>query len=121
MKQLSVQDSQNLFLYGCIPSRILLIASPHFVKNHEAIRKLLSCIFIAIGLGFLIIYIFDLRKTGIETGGRKIWWNEIRQVHGILYLVAGILLFNREYESVKIILAIDIIIGIIIWKNYHNK
>ena len=27
----------------------------------------------------------NLRKTGLEVFGDKIWWNNLRPIHGILY------------------------------------
>lgn len=36
--------------------------------------------------GFMAIFLFGLRKTGIETGGLPIWWNHYRPLHGLCYI-----------------------------------
>ena len=37
--------------------------------------------------GFLYIYLTGSRKTGAETFGEKIWWNNLRPIHSILYFL----------------------------------
>jgi len=53
-------------------------------------------IFIALlfSLGQFYLYINDLRKTGIEVFGIKIWWNQLRPVHGVLYLLFSIYMYH---------------------------
>ena len=42
-----------------------------------------------IALGFITIYVFGWRKTGLETMGAPIWWNDLRPLHGALYGIAA--------------------------------
>ena len=37
--------------------------------------------------GFLYIYVTDSRKTGMETFGERIWWNNLRPIHSVLYFL----------------------------------
>jgi hypothetical protein len=65
-----------------------------------------------IGLSFIIIYLNGWRKTGLETEGRLIWWNDIRPLHGFMFIIFSLLNFlNFKYSW--IFLALDLIIGLI--------
>jgi hypothetical protein len=104
-----MNDIQKLFLFGCIPSRLLLV----FIVYKYPECKLLSIILALIGFSFLFIYIFGLRKTGIEVGGGKIWWNNIRPVHGLLYLTAAYMIFSENYKNhAWKILLLDTLVGL---------
>lgn len=84
-----------LFLVGCIGVRSLLALSAYYLSNNPSpsntkLLNILATIAILIGIGFLTIFITGSRKTGIETGGEKIWWNHLRPVFGLLWLAFGI-------------------------------
>jgi hypothetical protein len=65
----------------------------------------------------MLIYIFDLRPSGREAGG-VIWWNNIRPVHALNYLIFFLLAFtNNKYAWVP--LGVDVIIGLIAFI-YHR-
>ena len=68
--------------------------------------------------GFLIIYFGGYRKTGGETFGQKIWWNNLRPIHAMLYLTFAYLAINRSKYSYKPLL-IDVIIGLSAFLYYH--
>lgn len=94
-----------LFLVGCIGARIFL------AKLAPKLSPLLFCI----AMGFLIIYAGGYRKTGIETGGKAIWWNHLRPIHGALYLVAALV----PYWS-SVVILIDTVIGLFAYL-HHNS
>ena len=91
-----------LFLIGCLGTRFAII----FIQN-----KYFNIIKMLIGIGFLTIYLTDSRKYGLETFGDPIWWNDVRPIHGILYLISGITASN-------IPLIIDLIFSILFYI-YH--
>tara|TARA_Y100001970_G_scaffold285211_1_gene404310 strand:+ start:1464 stop:1724 length:261 start_codon:yes stop_codon:yes gene_type:complete len=64
------------------------------------------------GLGFLYFYFSGTRKTGPETFGKPIWWNTLRPIHGILYLIFAYMAINKNHDA-WIVLLIDAIIGVI--------
>ena len=64
------------------------------------------------------LYINDLRKTGIEVFGADIWWNQLRPIHGMLYLLFCIYTYKNQ-DHAYIPLLVDIIIGIISFILYH--
>lgn len=119
-----------MFLGGCIPMRIgisylidyLVITS----KNSSIlniVKYILSLKLMIIGLGFLSIYWFGLRKTGIETQGEPIWWNSLRPIHGLLYGTAGVLLLLNYNELYGItsgqMIFWDAILGLVSFLIHH--
>lgn len=99
-----------VFLFGCIGFRLFLTYLAKTTTN-PIIQRLLIIITGLIGIGFLTIYFFGLRKTGIEVGGRKIWWNNLRPIHGLLYVAFSIAAYN-QLTNAWILLLIDTIFGL---------
>lgn len=103
--------NRNLLFFGlCIPIRFLL---GYLLTKYD----LLKYGVLIMGLGFWYIYIYDLRKTGPEVNGNKIWWNHLRPVHGSLYLLAFILTFTDINKS-KNAIWMDTVIGLIATLNH---
>jgi len=68
---------------------------------------------VSTAIAWLILYFFDLRKTGPEVFGDKIWWNNIRPIHAIFYLLASYFIYNnKKNTSIKFLLA-DVSFGFI--------
>jgi hypothetical protein len=106
--------SKTLFLLGCIPFRILLAYIAFSFPNN----KLLTIFASIIGISFFMIYATGMRKTGIETGGKPIWWNQWRPVHGFLYLLFAILNM-MNIRNAWMILAVDVIVGLIAFSIHY--
>jgi len=72
------------------------------------------------GFGFVTLFVFDLRKTGIETGGGRIWWNALRPVHGVLYLTASYFVVRHLRVQGASVLAVDTALGLcaFLWHHY---
>lgn len=108
-----------LFAIGCIGTRVSIGLFIRYSKFSKIIMNILSLILFSIGIGFLIIFFGGFRKKGIETGGNKIWWNKLRPIHGILYIISAILLYkNMRILSSNLIL-FDVIIGTFAWLLFH--
>ena len=113
-----------LFLIGCMGVRI---GMGLFMKSSMCAGWTCSVLSIALalmGIGFLVIFFGGLRKTGLETDGKSIWWNWLRPLHGIMYLVAAWLLFSGIRENKKIagnVIIVDALIGLVAWKWFHFK
>ena len=105
-----------LFLGLCIPIRISFIfLAKNITKDY---LKYLSLPALILAFGFISIYILDLRKTGIEVGNSKIWWNDLRPIHGLLYLLFAIYAYKEnDYSYIPLIL--DVILGVISFFIYH--
>ena len=110
-------NSKIYFLLGCIPLRILFVLVAKYIKIDDL--KYLGYLALLPAIGFISIYLFDLRKKGLETGGKRIWWNDIRVIHGLLYLgFAMYAIKNNKYAW--IFLLIDVIFGLLAFiYNYY--
>lgn len=104
-----------LFLLGCIPTRFFLAYTLRYSvsKNtNPIIHKILILLLTCISIGFAVIYIFNLRDTGAEVFGDKIWWNHLRPVHSLMYGLAGFLLYFNNIEMSSLVIFIDTLIGL---------
>lgn len=109
-----------LFLYGCIPTRAIIALLTKKYYNTIFIN-FISYFTLLVGIGFFTIYLFDLRKTGLETGGAPIWWNHLRPIHGLLYLTASWFIFFGKREQAWIPLTIDVSFGLTAFLIKHQK
>jgi len=69
-------------------------------------------------VGFTYIFLTGSRKTGAEVFGGKIWWNNLRPIHAILYALFAYNAINKNPNSWKILLA-DVILGLIAFIIFH--
>ena len=67
---------------------------------------------VVISVGFSVIYTLGLRKTGIEVGGEKIWWNYLRPFHAIMYGLFAFSALSGD-KNAWLILLLDTIIGLV--------
>ena len=107
-----------LFLFGCIAARVIFVLIAKYIDSKYL--PYLGALALLTSVSFLIIYFSGLRKTGPETFGKKIWWNNLRPVHATMYLIFAVLAFNKNKNS-WVPLAIDVIIGFLAFINYHSK
>mgnify|MGYP006137307829 FL=1 len=111
-----IQKRFLLFLLLCLPIRIIFVLVAKTIN-----KKYLpygGYIGLIISIGFAYIYIFNKRKTGNETFGKKIWWNNLRPIHSLLYLIFAYLAINKK-KTAYIPLLFDVIIGLISFLIYH--
>jgi len=106
-----------LFLIGCIGTRTALAvaakyASPEILQTMGALA-LLSAI------GFYLIFMFKLRETGAEVFGEKIWWNDLRPIHGTLYLLFAIFAIQKK-QFAWMFLAADVVIGLVAYLIHYR-
>ena len=105
-----------LFLIGCIGSRSLFV----IIAKYISIKYLpyLGYLAILLSIGFMYIFLTGSRKTGPEVLGDKIWWNNLRPVHALLY---GLFAYNAINHNTNswIFLLIDVLIGLISFLNFH--
>jgi hypothetical protein len=98
----------------CVGARLSLAALLYFLGDSEWLRVFAVLLF-AIAAGFAIIYTFGLRKTGIETDGRPIWWNVMRPVHAFLYLLAAQRAFLCDGKAASSFVGTDALIGLMVF------
>jgi hypothetical protein len=99
-----------MFRIICISVRLLLSLAAKHMKD----TKYLGYLAIIPAFGFMIIFLGGYRKVGIETNGCKIWWNNLRPVHSILYFVFSYLAINNNASAFKVLLA-DAILGALVF------
>jgi len=107
-----------LFLIGCIGVRSILVL---LAKNTSVyVLKILGYLALLPAIGFIYIYLTGSRQTGAEVFGEKIWWNSLRPIHAMLYLLFAYNAINGV-KSAWIYLLIDVVIGLISFLVYHYK
>lgn len=112
-----LQKRFALFLLGCIPARILLT----YLATYPALLQYVGYVALAIGIGFLYFYLTGSRQTGPEVFGNRIWWNNLRPVHGSLYLLFSYLAIVEQSSKAWIVLAVDTLFGLISFLVFHRK
>jgi hypothetical protein len=105
-----------LFLIGCIGLRVLLV---YIAKNiNIKFLKYMGHILLLPAIGFLYIYLTGIRKTGTGVFGEKIWWNNLRPIHALLYLLFSYSAINGN-KTAWIYLFIDVLLGLTSYLFYH--
>lgn len=115
-----MNNIQRRFLYflgGCIPSRLVFVLLAKYGSVN--IKQILGVIAFIIGSGFIIIFLGNLRDTGIETGGEKIWWNYLRPIHSVLYYYFFYNIFFADKINAWKILLLDVTIGLVSFLYFH--
>ena len=69
-------------------------------------------------IGFFYLFLTGSRKTGAEVFGDKIWWNNLRPVHGLMYfLFAYNAITGNSFAWVYLL--VDVIIGLVSFLVFH--
>ena len=67
-------------------------------QNNPLYKQILLCELVIAASGFSYIYMNGLRKTGGEVFGDKIWWNNLRPFHAVMYFsTAALLYINNKH------------------------
>jgi hypothetical protein len=104
-----------LFLTVCIGSRLLLV---YIAKNiNNELLKYMGYLLLLPAIGFIYIYLSGIRNTGTGAFGQKIWWNNLRPIHALLYLLFSYNAINGNNTAWKY-LFIDVLIGL---TNFLNQ
>ena len=111
-----IQKRFLLFIIGCIGTRSLFVliaknAGPKYLP-------LLGYLALLPAIGFMYIYLTGTRQTGAEVFGDKIWWNDLRPVHSLIYFAFS---YNAIMGNMNawIYLLVDVLIGLISFLSYH--
>lgn len=105
-----------LFLIGCIGVRSAFV---WLAYAYPAYLPLMGALAIIPAVGFFTIYFGGLRKTGAEVFGDRIWWNDLRPLHGFLYALFAYMAINRDRRA-WIVLLIDVCIGLTAFMFHHK-
>ena len=112
----NIQKRFLLFLIGCIGTRTLFV---YLAKNaNKTYLQYMGYVSLLPAIGFFYIFLTGSRKTGQEVFGDKIWWNNLRPVHGFMYLLFA-------YNAIKgnpfswVYLLVDLNIGLVSFLIFH--
>jgi hypothetical protein len=105
-----------LFLVVCIGSRLLLAYIAKNISNE--LLKYMGYLILLPAIGFIYIYLSGIRNTGTGAFGQKIWWNNLRPIHGLLYLLFSYNAINGK-KIAWIYLFIDVLVGLISFLFYN--
>jgi hypothetical protein len=111
-----IMDSKRilLFLIGCIGTRLAIVYMAYKFREDHNVMRILGILALIPAIGFLSIYFMGWRKRGPEVNGELIWWNDIRPIHGLLWLsfatcaIMGI-------KTAWMFLLIDVLFGLFMW------
>ena len=109
-----------VFLLGCIGTRLSLSMLAKYITIDYL--PFLAIITIPISISFMYLYIFgnDRADRQLEwLGDKKIWWDDLRPVHSILFMLFSIMAINKSSYS-WIVLLLDTTIGLVAWLNHHK-
>ena len=101
------------FLFGCIPSRILLIIIAKFIADKKVTLPLMGFISLIISFVFAFLYMFNLRQgKQLETFGKDLWWNSVRPIHSALYLLFALYAIKGQQDIAWVFLLLDLLVAI---------
>ena len=113
-----IQKRFLLFIIGCIGTRSLFV---YVAKNAgPKYLPLLGYLALLPAIGFMYIYLTGSRQTGAEVFGGKIWWNDLRPLHSLLYFLFA---YNAIIGNSKawMYLLVDVIFGLSSFLIFHFK
>ena len=114
----TIQRRFVLFLFGCIFVRIIITILAKQID--PSYLPYMGFIALFPAFGFLFIFLTGSRKTGLEVGGDKIWWDCLRPLHSLLYFLFAYNAFYKNPNSWQF-LALDVSIGFISFLLHHYK
>jgi hypothetical protein len=112
----NIQKRILLFLIGCIGVRSLFVVIAKYINTNYL--PYLGYLALLPAIGFIYIFLTGIRKSGPETFGDKIWWNNLRPIHATLYLLFA---YNAIIgnNNAWIYLLADVVFGLISFLIYH--
>ena len=108
---------EKIFLYFilCIGIRTIPILVLHFTKKYN---KIISVLYLILGTLFLVRST-TYHKKQLGAFGGKVWWQNLRIFHGLVYLLVFYLLIIKKDKIVKKILKLDLLIGMFFFINQY--
>jgi len=91
----------------------------YLAKNANRIYlKYMGYLSILPAVGFFYLFLTGSRKTGSEVFGNKIWWNDLRPIHGLMYFLFAYNAINGDAFA-WIYLLVDVVIGLVSFLLFH--
>lgn len=112
----TIQKRFLLFLIGCIGTRSLLV----YIAKTTSKTLLMYMGYLALlpAIGFFYLFFSGTRQTGAEVFGEKIWWNNLRPIHGLLYALFAYNAITGN-TGAWIYLLVDVLVGLTSFLIFH--
>jgi hypothetical protein len=111
-----IQKRFLLFLFGCIGTRFLFV---YLAKTtNKTYLQYMGYLALFPAFGFFYIYFTNSRKTGAEVFGDKIWWNDLRPIHGSLYFLFAYSAIMGNSNAYQFLL-VDVLFGLTRFLLFH--
>ena len=104
-----------LFLFGCMFIRILLIFLAKY--GSKIILNIMAILFLCIAMGMLNTFLYRPKKLGAFGGDP--WWNNLRPIHSVLYIIFAIIVLTKYHSSAWVVLLLDVILGFIAFSFHY--
>jgi hypothetical protein len=112
----NIQKRFLLFLFGCIGTRTLLV---YIAKTtNKTLLMFLGYLALLPAIGFFYLFFSGTRKTGAEVFGDKIWWNNLRPIHGLLYTLFAYNAITGN-QNAWLYLLVDVVFGFTSFVIFH--
>lgn len=112
----TIQKRFILFVFGCIGTRSLLV---YIAKTtNKTILMYLGYLALLPAIGFFYLFLTGSRKTGPEVFGDKIWWNNLRPIHGLLYSLFAYNAIIGNLNAWRYLL-VDVLLGVASFLIFH--
>jgi len=107
-----------LFWGGCIPLRLALVYAAYVVGKSDKYSKVGAALALLLGISFIVLWAAHLRQNAPEGGGIT-WWDNIRPVHGSIWIIAGLMLLCPKVRKYAwTVLLLDVCVGITVHINH---
>jgi len=106
-----------VFLIGCLGTRTLFA----YLAKLANVQQLMWLGYLAMlpAIGFIYIFLTGARQTGLEVGGGRIWWNNLRPLHAIMYLAFAYLAITGATQYAWKVLTADVVIGLVAFLTHY--
>ena len=111
-----IQKRFLLFFIGCIGTRSLFVYLAKTVNT--TYLQYMGYLSILPAIGFFYLFLTGSRKIGGEVFGDKIWWANLRPIHGLLYGLFAYSAIKGNKCSWKYLL-VDVVIGLVSFLIFH--
>jgi hypothetical protein len=111
-----IQKRFLLFLVGCIGTRFFFVYLAKKISSQYL--PYLGYLALLPAIGFAYIYLTKSRQVGAEVFGAKIWWNDLRPIHSVLY---GLFAYNAINGNTNawMFLLVDVLFGLASFLTHH--
>jgi len=96
-----------LFIFGCLFARSIPII---ILKKIPKLSIIIVLFYLGIGLSFLKTFLFSKLEYGFFGG--KVWWNNLRLFHSLIYLLFVVLFITTKKLYINLLI-FDLVISLL--------